>query len=323
MKDSLEEAVLENKEHFHRIKYLEDQVKTEGEKKKKVTSETDANEEKKLNLLTEAKRVLEIKHGKVCAANKTLKQEKEDLSKDLNKLNVALKSSEKEVKTLTYKFEKKVGSLEETIKELNDFKSSKLSEEKDLKLKIKKYDKKLKLIQEKEAKLVIAKKDFVKREALTVSNISDDVDSVAVEDIEEFDENLNQVNASELPVDISAIPSSVESHSRKTTIMDATILETTNKDPTISKTNMRLNKVTSATNSMEPTRSQPNSNGTLPNRFGKEPASSTTKPLEELLKGLVKNTQNLSRKFDESSRKFDESYLKCSDIKNILDKNSP
>ena len=199
---------------------------------------------------------------------------------------------------------------------MNDFKSSKLSEEKDLKTKIKKYDKKLKLIQEKEAKLVIAKKDFVKREALTVSNISDDVDSVAVEDIEEFDENLNQVNASELPVDISAIPSSVESHSRKTTIMDPTILETTNKDPTISKTNMRLNKVTSATNSMEPTRSQPNSNGTLPNSFGKEPASSTTKPLEELLKGLVKNTQNLSRKFDES-------YLKCLDIKNILDKNSP
>ena len=171
--------------------------------------------------------------------------------------------------------------------------------------------------------MVIAKKDFVKRKALTVSNISDDVDSVAVEDIEEFDENLNQVNASELPVDISAIPSSVESHSRKTTIMDATILETTNKDPTISKTNMRLNKVTSATNSMEPTRSQPNSNRTLPNSFVKEPASSTTKPLEELLKGSVKNTQNLSRKFDESSRKFDESYLKCLDIKNILDKNSP
>ena len=145
-------------------------------------------------------------------------------------LKVALKSSEKEAKNITYK-ENKVGALEENIKDLNDFKSSKLSEEKDLKTKIKKYDKKLKLIQEKKAKLVIAKKDFVKREALTVSNISDDVDSVAVEDIEEFDENLNQVNASELPVDISGVPSSVESHSRKTTIMDPTILETTNKDP--------------------------------------------------------------------------------------------
>ena len=115
LKDSLEEAVLENEENFHRIKYLEDQVKTEGEKKKKVTSETEANQEKKLNLLSEAKRVLEIKHEKVCAANKTLKQEKEDLSKDLNKLNVALKSSEKEVKTLTYKFEKKVGALIENL----------------------------------------------------------------------------------------------------------------------------------------------------------------------------------------------------------------
>jgi hypothetical protein len=90
LKDSLEEAVLENEEHFHRIKYPEDQVKKESEKKKKVTSETEANQEKKLNLLSEAKRVLKIKHEKVCADNKTLKQEKEDLSKDLNKLNVAL-----------------------------------------------------------------------------------------------------------------------------------------------------------------------------------------------------------------------------------------
>ena len=135
LKDSLEEAVLENEEHFHRIKYLEDQVKKESDNKKKMNVEAEANQEKKLNLLSDAKRVLEIKHEKVCAANKSLKQEKEDLAKDVNKLKVALKSSEKDVKNVTYRFEKKVGTLEENINDLNDFKSSKLSDKKILNLK--------------------------------------------------------------------------------------------------------------------------------------------------------------------------------------------
>ena len=81
------------------------------------------------------------KHLKVYAIHKALKQDKEDQAKDLNKVKVALKSSEKEVKQITYKFEKKVATLEERI---NDFKSSKLLEEKAL---IKKCGKKLKIIQ--------------------------------------------------------------------------------------------------------------------------------------------------------------------------------
>ena len=227
--------------------------------------------------------MLEIKHEKVCAANKSLKQEKEDLAKDVNKLKVALKSSEKDVKNFTYRFEKKVGTLEENINDLNDFKSSKLSEEKDLKSKIKKYDKKLKLIQEKEAKLAIATKDFMKREALTGSSAVDNFDSVAVEDREEIGENLNQVNVSELQVDTSEIPSCVQSHSSKTLNMDPTILKTTTMDPTILKTTdmdpttlkitMSVNTDTSATNSLEPTRSHLNLKDTQPNSFEKELAT--------------------------------------------------
>ena len=146
-----------------------------------------------------------------------------------------MKSSEKEVKNTTYQFEKKVDTLEEKIKDLNDFKSSKLIEEKDIKAKIKKYDKKLKNIQEKEEKLAIAKKEFVKKEAFSVSTFSDGNDSIAKEGTEITDENLNLVEAS------------LETHSLKTTSMDPTFMETT----------LKLN--TSAITSLELTKSEPSS----------------------------------------------------------------
>ena len=233
LKDDLEEAAVENEQYFNRIRNLEDQLKKERENKQKVEAEAVANQVKKLNSLSDAKRALEIKHEKVCADNKALKQDKEDQAKEINKLKVALKSSEKEVKNITYQFDKKVATLEEKMKDLNDFKSSKLIEEKDLKAKIKKYDKKLKNIQEKEAKLAIAKKEFVKKEAFSVSTFSDGNDSIAKEGTEITDENLNQVEAS------------LETHSLKTTSMDPTFMETT----------LKLN--TSAITSLELTKSEP------------------------------------------------------------------
>ena len=156
----------------------------------------------------------------------------------------------------------------------------------------------------------------MKREALTGSSAVDNFDSVAVEDREEIDENLNQVNVSELQVDSSEIPSCVQSHSSKTLNMDPTILKTTNMDPTTLKITMSVNTDTSATNSLEPTRSHPNLKDTQPNSIEKELASSTTEPLGELLEELKKNIQNLSSKVDKS-------YSKCLGIKNLLNKNSP
>ena len=140
LKDNLEEAVVENEQYFNRIRYLEDQLKKERENKQKVEAEVVANQVKKLNVISDAKRALEIQHEKVCSSNKALKQDKEDQAKDINKLKVDLKSSEKEVKSITYQYEKKVTTFEEQIKDLYDLKSSKLREEKDLKAKIKKYD---------------------------------------------------------------------------------------------------------------------------------------------------------------------------------------
>ena len=110
-----------------RIKYLQDQLKKVSENKQKLKAKAGAKQKKQIILLIDAKRVLQIKHENVFAIRKALKQDKEDQAKDLNKLKVALKSSEKEVKQITYKFEKKVATLEERI---NDFKSSKLLEEK-------------------------------------------------------------------------------------------------------------------------------------------------------------------------------------------------
>ena len=69
--------------------------------------------------------------------------------------------------------------LPEKMKDLNDFKSSKLREEKGLKAKIKKCLKKLKIIKEKETKLAIAKKEFVRKEAFSVSTFSDGYGSIA------------------------------------------------------------------------------------------------------------------------------------------------
>ena len=60
LKDNLEEAVVENEQYFNRIRYLEDQLKKERENKQKVEAEVVANQVKKLNLISDAKRALEI-----------------------------------------------------------------------------------------------------------------------------------------------------------------------------------------------------------------------------------------------------------------------
>ena len=107
----------------------------------------------KVKTSSDQKRALEIKHERVCAENKNLKNEIENTKKDLNSTKIALKSSRKETKDTSYKFEKKVEQLNDTIKDLEDYKVAKLSEEKELKVKLRKADKKMKSVKEREAKV--------------------------------------------------------------------------------------------------------------------------------------------------------------------------
>ena len=109
------------------------------------------------------KRALQIKHERVCADNKNLKAELEDIKKDLNSTNVALKSSKKETKETAYKFEKKVEQLDIKIIDLQEYKMAKVAEEKEPKGKHKKADKNLKSIQEREAKIELDRIQFEKK----------------------------------------------------------------------------------------------------------------------------------------------------------------
>ena len=183
------------------------------------------------------------------------------------------------------------------MKHLSEWKAERTAEEK-------KSRKKHKAIEEREAKLEVAKMKLERESKLrdTVTHhkdcqTEDDPNgSVAVKDEETPDENMNQVDASELPVDTSSIPICLKPQSWKTT----------NMDPNLLKTTMRLKKDSSGTNSIEPT------------SIEQEPARST--PSEERtllnnLKELLKNTQNLSNKMDES-------HLICLDIKKIQNNKS-
>ena len=62
----------------------------------------------KIASFAEEKRSLQIKHEKTCAVNKSLKNDNENLKKDLNQSSVALKSAKKEIKDQTHKHEKKI-----------------------------------------------------------------------------------------------------------------------------------------------------------------------------------------------------------------------
>ena len=132
------------------VKGLNDQIVT-------LTRKGEDNEKSKVKSEHEEKRLLQVKHEKICAENKVLKNDYEEFRKELNISSVALKASKKDSKDISHRLDKKVESLEEKIRCLNEYKIAKESEEKDLRAKIKKADKKQKHIQEKEAKLELEK----------------------------------------------------------------------------------------------------------------------------------------------------------------------
>ena len=106
-----------------------------------------------MKAIEEEKRLLQVKHEKLCAEFKNLKREINDLNFTNNASAIALKSAKKENKDASNNHEKKVKLLEEKIQELVEFRSEKLAEEKETKSRAKKVDKKIKQIEEREAKV--------------------------------------------------------------------------------------------------------------------------------------------------------------------------
>ena len=171
LKQNYDAEVNNNEAHINQIKSLEVEIRQIKSQQKLVETEIEENVKLKVKATTEEKRVLQIKHEKMCAEIKIVKVENEDLKKNINSSNVALKPSRKELKDVIYKFEKKVEQLEEKIEDLLEYKRNKTAEERDLRSKLKKVDKKLKNMKENEASLNL---EMMKRERikyLTNNNI--------------------------------------------------------------------------------------------------------------------------------------------------------
>ena len=139
------------------ISELENSINALNEKLAKCNEVKNTDVSDKLKLCSEEKRSLQIKHDKICADNKILKQDKDTLNKELNSASVALKSSRKDTKDAAHRYEKKVEALEDKINVLEQFKADKDAEQRNLNRESKKLNKKLKAINEKEAKVALEK----------------------------------------------------------------------------------------------------------------------------------------------------------------------
>ena len=147
LKKDYEEAVFENEEYLKHTAALDDKL---------------ATAEKLKNKLLDENKSLQIKNEWLNAENKSFRSENADLHKQVNSLNVAIKSSKKDLKEANHRFDKKFGDMEFKLKELTEYKQEKVSEEKEIKINLKKIDKKLKDIKEREARLEADKKKFDK-----------------------------------------------------------------------------------------------------------------------------------------------------------------
>ena len=114
----------------------------------------------KVKAISDEKKSLQIKHERVVADLKCVKNENSDAQKHIKHLEVALKSSQKEIKEVVGTHNKKISGFEIRINDLQNYKIDKMSEEKELKTKIKKVDKKLKTLAQKEAEIKIEKSEL-------------------------------------------------------------------------------------------------------------------------------------------------------------------
>ena len=178
---------LEKKSDY--IETLENKVQILHQKLVQSTEETTTNVSNKVKAIEEEKRLLQVKHEKVCAEFKNLKREINELNFNSNASAVALKSAKKESKDATYRHEKKVELLEEKVKELEEFKTRKMAEEKEIKSKDRKATKKMRQIEEREAEVKLKIKELRKK-LDTNANVKKE-DNTGETSIEEFGNEEN------------------------------------------------------------------------------------------------------------------------------------
>ena len=108
-----------------------------------------ASMEKRLDALKQENKTLVAKFEDKSVEIKLMKNNVEDLNKEKNLLNVALKTAKQDVKARSKKSEKKISDYEKKIHDLNEFRVRKLNEERQEKMRkkkeLKKKQRKLKL----------------------------------------------------------------------------------------------------------------------------------------------------------------------------------
>ena len=137
-RDQLKAKELENKNKILtlKVKSLEKENVTlkegfENLAGSKNTSETINSEASAA--VKEEKRLLQVKHEKICAEIKLIKNEKEDLVKKCNALSVADKANKKEIFDLKKRLDKNSEEFESQVRDLKAFKEQKLAEERAIK----------------------------------------------------------------------------------------------------------------------------------------------------------------------------------------------
>ena len=162
LKHDFQGAVDELEEKTKKVTGLEDDKKNLERQLGEALSNIETISTSKIENISEEKRSLQIKHEKMCAENKTLRNELDSVKKDLNSANIAVRTAKKENKEITHKFDKQLEKMDSKIRDLEEHKRVKISEEKEIRVKMKKAEKKLKTLREREANLELERTRFEK-----------------------------------------------------------------------------------------------------------------------------------------------------------------
>ena len=111
MKKDCVDAVDELEEKTKIVLDLENENESLREKLTESKIEFDKTLALRVKNVIEEKRQIQIKHERVCANNKNLKDEIDTCKKELNSANVALKCSKNDMKDASYKAEKDLVQL--------------------------------------------------------------------------------------------------------------------------------------------------------------------------------------------------------------------
>ena len=140
-------AILKYSMNYDELKHKFEETVIECEELQNKVTENEMIVANLHQKLTEAetqfhdKKILKSRNEQLVTAKKSLKTYKDDLIKENQASNVALKSCKKDLKDSTHRFNKKIEDLESKIEELTKFKIVKTSEEKEIRNMKKKTEK--------------------------------------------------------------------------------------------------------------------------------------------------------------------------------------